>query len=203
MAVTQFPPTALEPRVFCKAAQMFLSLTTARSFLPTHQPISRETDTNTKYMPSSPSNSFFPPFSSLSQLDAILSCPPLISQDTHSGILSQKDSRLPTPFRKLLCSVSSNLLKRLIKTSGLTGATVLSCQTLSIFPCAGRPPGVTAKQTQSHSFSNIITPSKLQAVLNLSSQFNPGFFGVEHGASGPSCKRKRMENESLCQNGEL
>lgn len=45
MAMTQFPPTTLEPRVFCKTAQMFISLTTARSFLPTHQPILREKQT--------------------------------------------------------------------------------------------------------------------------------------------------------------
>lgn len=72
-----------------------------------------------------------------------------------------------------------------------SGHRVLSPEAINLSPWGEyNPPDFKAKQTQGWRFSNIITPSKLQAVLKLSPQFNPGFFRVEYAANRWSCQRK-------------
>lgn len=92
----------------------------------------RKTDTNTKYMPSSLSNCYFPSYFLLLAHWPLSGLAHHVFADlpghTHFAVSSLEGSRLPPPFRILLCSASSKPLKHLIKTAQLIGATVVSHQ---------------------------------------------------------------------------
>lgn len=99
---------------------MSISLTTARSFLPTHQPISREKQTQIPNICQILSQIASPPphFLLLANWTLFYLARHIfldLPVHTHFAIISQEGSRLLIPFRNLLCSLSSNLLKHLIK----------------------------------------------------------------------------------------
>lgn len=99
---------------------MSISLTTARSFLPTHQPISREKQTQIPNICQVLSQiaSPHPHFLLLANWTLFYLAHHVVLDlpvHTHFAIISQEGLQLLLPFRNLLCSSSGNLLKHLIK----------------------------------------------------------------------------------------
>lgn len=104
---------SLEPRVFSKEAQMFISLTTARSYCQ-HISLFQEKNRHKYQMNAKFSLSFFHYFISPPSLTFFLPCPPNTFWSlghTYFAITSQQGSSLCAPFTNPLCPSSSSLSK--------------------------------------------------------------------------------------------
>lgn len=119
---------------------MFLSLTTARSFLPTHRPISREKQTQIPNICQVLSHTaFFSQFPYFSQLNSFYLAHHMFSDllvQAHFAPISREGSRELVPFRNLLSSTSSNLLEHSFKINITVhlGHGALSPDASSLFP---------------------------------------------------------------------
>lgn len=160
---------------------MFISVTTARS-LPTHQPISRENRHKYQIYAKFSLNSNFLYFLILANLTFYLAHH-IVSDFLVHGFyffvnISQEGSRWLVSFRnpplfyiqQLPQAPYQDMLQSL-------WVTVLFPQKSKSFP-RRTVLQISKLSKKGQKLSTIITTSKLQVVLKLSSQFNPSFFGL-------------------------